>query len=164
MSQQDKLNLKLYLDSQFAEQNKKIGELLTNGSALTVSEKHDYTTKTELETSYSLAANAYYDFLEIHGTGIIDQVFIYSDQSDYKIKITIDDVQLFNGDRLFSWYQTYDDWLDNISAFPSGSYYVFSIRNLYFSKGFRIELTGGTATTLTVLLCKYTVREGREVR
>lgn len=160
----DKLNLRLYLDSRFAEQNTRIGQILTEERALTVSERHDYTTKTELEDSYSLGASTYYDFLRVTGTGIIDQIFIYNDQSDYQIKITIDDAVLFNGYKLFSWFETYDDWLENLSAFSSGSYYVFSIRNLYFKKNFRIELTGGTATTLTILLCKYTVREGSEAR
>lgn len=164
MSQKDELNLKLYLDSQFAKQNMKIGQLLTDGESLTVSDKHDYTTKTEMDTSYSLGANTYWRFLRAKGTGIIDQLFIYNDQNDYKIKITIDDSVLFNGDQLFSWFETYDDWLDNLSAFSSGAYYVFSIRNLYFSENFTIELTGGTATTLTVALCKYTIREGRELK
>lgn len=159
---ENKLNLKLFLDSQFREQNIKIGQLLTEGGALTVSERHDYTTQTELLTSYGLAANDYLRFHAVDGVGIIDQIFIYNDQSDYKIKITVDDKVLFNGEKLFSWFQTYDDWLDNLSAFPSGAFYVFSIRNLYFSKSFVIELTGGTATTLTIALCKYTVREGRE--
>lgn len=162
INNQDKLKLKLSLDSQFAEQNIKIGQLLTDGKALTVSEKHDYTTQTEMVESYSLGASAYYDFHSVSGTGIIDQILIYNDQSDYKIKITIDDKVLFNGEQLFTWFQTYDDYLDNLSAFPVGAYFALSMRNLYFSKNFKIELTGGTATTLTVILCKYTVREGRE--
>ncbi len=160
----DKLNLRLYLDSRFAEQSTKIGNILTEKDALTVSEKHDYKTITNLDKSYSLAAGKYYKFHSAVGTGIIDQIFIYNDQNDYKIKITIDDTMLFDGDQLFSWYQTYDDFLDNISAFASGAYYVFSIRNLYFSKNFRVEITGGTATTLTVALCKYTIRDGRETQ
>ena len=162
MSEKDKLNLKLYLDSRFAEQNTRIGQILTDEAALTVSEKHDYTTQTEMATSYSLAASTYYKFHSVSGTGIIDQILIYNDQSDYKIKITIDDKVLFNGEQLFTFFQTYDDWLDNLSAFPSGAYFVLSMRNLYFSKNFKIELIGGTATTLTLILCKYTAREWRE--
>jgi len=162
MSGNDKANLQLYLNSEFKKQNGTIMDLLTDGRAITTSERHNYTTQTELQTSYSLAANTYYKLHSVGGTGIIDQIFIYNDQSDYKIKITIDDKVLFNSDQLFSWFQTYDDWLDNISAFASGAFYVFSIRNLYFRKNFKIELTGGTATTLTIALVKYTVREGRE--
>ena len=158
----DKLNLQLYLDGRFQEQNTKIGNILTNSDALTVSEKHDYTTQTEMLTSYSLAASGYYKFHSVKGTGIIDQIFIYNDQNDYKIKIVLDDKEIFNGAQLFSWFETYDDWLDNLSAFASGAFFVFSIRNLYFKKNFTIELFGGTATTLTIALCKYTVREGRE--
>ena len=160
----DKLNLRLYLDSRFAEQQTKIGQILTDGAALTVSEKHDYRTETELQTSYSLAASTYYKLHSADGTGIVDQIFIYNDQNDYKIRITLDDKVIFNGDQLFSWFETYDDWLDNLSAFASGAYYVFSIRNLYFSKNFKVELTGGTATRLTVALVKYTIREGRETQ
>ncbi len=164
MSDINDANMKRYLDSRFQEQNGKILDLLTDGRAITTSERHNYTTKTELETSYSLGASTYYKFLSIAGTGIIDQVFIYNDQSDYKIKITIDDAVLFNDAKLFSWFETYDDWLDNLSAFASGAYYVFSIRNLYFRKNFKLELIGGIATTLTIALCKYTVREGRETK
>ena len=162
MSQNKKVNLQLYLNSEFQKQNKTILDLLTDGRAITTSERHDFTTKTELEKSYSLGANTYYKFLSIGGNGIIDQIFIFNDQSDYRIRIVIDDTELFN--ELFSWFETYDDWLDNLSAFPSGAFFVFSIRNLYFKKGFIIELTGGTATTLTVALCKYTLREGREIK
>ena len=158
----DKLNLKLYLDSRFAEQSSRIGQLLTEGTALTVSEKHNYRTETELVKAYSLGASAYYKLHSAGGTGIVDQIFIYNDQNDYKIKITLDDKILFNGEQLYSWFETYDDWLDNLSAFASGAFFVFSIRNLYFSSNFKIELIGGTATTITVTLLKYTIREGKE--
>lgn len=155
-------NLESYLNKQFLEQNKTIECILNNSNALTVSEKHNYTTETELVKSKSLSANDLYKFHSVKGTGIIDQIFIYNDQNDYKIRITIDDKQIYDGDTLFSWFQTYDDWLTNISAFASGSYYVFSARNLYFSKKFMINITSGTATTLTVALVRYTIRDGRE--
>lgn len=158
----DKLNLKLYLDSRFAEQNTKIGNILTDREALTVSEKHSYRTETELQESYSLGANTRWKFHSADGTGLIDQFFIYNDQNDYKINIVLDDKVIYSGDRLFSWFETYDDWFTNVSALASGAYYVFSIRNLYFNKNFKIELVGGTATTLTVALVRYTIREGVE--
>ena len=162
MSQDKKINLQLYLNSEFQKQNKTILDLLTDGRAITTSERHDFTTKTELEKSLSLAAGEYDKFLSMAGNGIIEQIFIYNDQTDYRIRILIDDVELFN--ELHSWFVTYNDYLDNLSAFADGAFYVLSMRNIYFKKNFILEITAGTATTLTVALVKYTLREGRETK
>jgi len=127
---------------------------------INTSEQNPFTTKIFMEESKSIIASKYDRWLYVEGNGIIDQLFIDSSVNDYKIKIIIDDRILWNEAKAFSWFDARDDWLQYVSAFPSGAKYILSIRELYFKDSFSIEYTPVTAGTFTTAMCRYTVRDG----
>lgn len=124
---------------------------------INTSELNPYTTKIYMDES--LTVSAYNRWLYVEGTGVIDQIFIDSDQNDYEIKIIVDDNILWNTVKAYTWFTTRDDWLINVSAYTSGSRYILSLRDIYFKDSFHIQFTPVTAATFTTILCRYTVRD-----
>lgn len=130
---------------------------MTDFKYINTSELNPYTTKTFMEES--LSVTEYNRWLYVEGTGIIDQLFIDSDQNDYTIKILLDDRILWNTEKPHTWFAARDDWILNVSAYTSGVKYILSLRDLYFKDSFHIEFKPITDATFTTILCRYTVRD-----
>lgn len=124
---------------------------------INTSELNPYTTKTFLEEG--LSVTEYNRWLYVEGTGIIEQLFIDSDQNDYKIKIILDDRILWNTDKEYTWFVARSDYLIKVSAYTVAGKYILSLRDLYFKDSFHIEFTPVTDATFTTIMCRYIVRD-----
>ena len=92
-------------------------------------------------------------WLYIEGSGKIDEFSINSNKSNLRLRIVIDDNEVYN--ELISWFATNDALLNNSDS--SGSF-LLSIRDIYFKDSFTIEYTPAEATTISVIMVRYSVR------
>ena len=115
--------------------------------------------------SQTLGAGEWLNALQYAGAGQVDEFFIVSPNTNFKVQITVDGVVILE--------KTYDELRAiqqnsrDISAFaeldedgnPTG-YYVASVRNIRFSSsiGIKVQNTGGTSTTLRNVFIKHSDR------
>jgi hypothetical protein len=121
--------------------------------SIDTSELNPLTTKINLEKAITTTTTNKVRWLYVEGSGKIDEISINSDKDTLKLKINIDDVEVYN--ELISWFATNNALLYNSDS--SGGF-LLSIRDLYFNKSFSIEYTPAEATTISVLACRYSVR------
>jgi hypothetical protein len=92
-------------------------------------------------------------WLYVEGKGKIDELSINSDKDTLKLRIVIDDVEVYN--EVLSWYDTNDAILYNIDT--SGALLV-SIRDIYFKESFTIEYTPAETSNISLIIWRYSVR------
>lgn len=124
--------------------------------SIDTSEFNPLTTKLQKEgSSITTTDTNKVRWLYVEGNGIIDELSINPNKDTLKLRVVIDDIEVYYD--LISWFATNDAILYNCNS--SGAF-LLSIRDLYFRESFTIEYTPSEATTISLLACRYSVREG----
>jgi flavorubredoxin len=121
-------------------------------TAIDTSELNPLTSKVNKQESITTTDTNQVRRLYVEGNGKIDELSINSDKDTLKLRIVIDDVEVYN--EVLSWYDTNDAILYNIDT--SGALLV-SIRDIYFKESFTIEYTPAETTYISLIMCRYSV-------
>jgi len=121
--------------------------------AIDVSELNPLTSKIQKEEGITTTTTEKVRWLYIEGNGRIDELSINLDKDTLKLRIVIDDVEVYN--ELISWFATNDAVLYNIDT--SGAF-LLSIRDIYFRESFTIEYIPAEITVISLIALRYTVR------
>ncbi len=114
------------------------------------------TTKIQKDGSITTTTTDLVRWLYVEGNGVIDEFSINSNKDTLKLKIIIDDIEVYN--ELISWFATNDAILHNSDS--SGAF-LLSIRSINFRESFSIEYIPAEATTVSLIACRYSIREGK---
>jgi len=118
-----------------------------------VSEMNPLTSKVLKEESIITSMTEMVRWLYVEGNGKIDEISINSNKDTLKLRIVIDDVIVYN--ESLNWFATNDALFYNIDT--SGAY-LLSIRDIYFKESFTIEYIPAEITTISLIMCRYSVR------
>lgn len=117
------------------------------------SEFNPLTTKINKDESITTSGTGTVKWFHIEGNGIIDEFSINSNKNTLKLKIVIDDVEVYN--ELLSWFATNNALMYNVDT---SGVFVVSIKDIYFRESFTIEYIPSEITTINVIMCRYSVR------
>lgn len=118
-----------------------------------VSEFNPLTSKVQKDENITTSKTEKVNWLYVEGNGKIDEISINSNKDTLKLRIVIDDVEVYN--ESLNWFATNDALYYNINT--SGAF-VVSIRDTYFRESFSIEYIPTEVTTINLIVCRYSVR------
>lgn len=121
--------------------------------AIDVSEWNPLTTKILKEESITTSTTEMVRWLYVEGNGKVDEFSINSNKDTLKLRIVIDDVMVYN--ESLNWFTTNKALYYNIDV--SGAF-VVSIKDTYFRESFTIEYVPAEITTISLMMCRYSVR------
>lgn len=121
--------------------------------AVDVSEFNPLTTKVYKDEAITTSGTDKVRWFSVEGNGRIDELSINSNKNTLKLRIVIDNNEVYN--ELISWFITNDALMYNIDT--SGAF-VVSIKDVYFRESFTVEYLDSEITTINVIMCRYSVR------
>ena len=91
--------------------------------------------------------------VDVKGAGVLKEIVIVTDSSDYYLTVMVDGRIKY--DRSWTWFNTYSDYIADISCFDNDGTYILILLNIEYSKSLKIRARGDAA----VQMAHYTIEE-----